>query len=58
MAEITLARSTVTNIEFTPIMIEDYAQPRLAHGEEINTILDRLQLDKISQRTSGWSPKT
>ncbi|MFA5106994.1 MAG: CapA family protein [Patescibacteria group bacterium] len=56
VAEILLAGSTVTNVEFTPIMIEDYAQPRLAQGEEINTILDRLQLDKISQRASGWSP--
>ncbi|HEU5422638.1 MAG TPA: CapA family protein [Nitrolancea sp.] len=32
----------LAGLRFVPIMIEDYYQPRLAEGDEISTILDRV----------------
>lgn len=42
IAEIQLEKTGVTDIEYYPVVIQDYSQPRMAEGEEGERILERL----------------
>lgn len=44
-ARITLDRTGVKDIRYEPIIIDDYAQPRLAEADEAGPIIERLHLD-------------
>lgn len=46
--KVILDKDNIKHVEFIPIMIEDYAQPRLATNKERDKILKYLQLDKLS----------
>jgi len=43
--EITLTKSGVNQIAVTPILIEDYCQPRMLTGEEGEKIIKRLEME-------------
>ncbi|MFA6391908.1 MAG: CapA family protein [Patescibacteria group bacterium] len=45
IAEITFSKEGISGLEFFPVIIEDYAQPRFASSEEGSVILDRLNFD-------------
>lgn len=55
IAKITFIGSSVSDIYFIPVMIEDYAQPRPAQAEEADVILGRLQLEKIGHKKNNWT---
>lgn len=43
-AAITFNRTSVTGISFTPVLIENYAQPRVLTGSEATQVMSRLKL--------------
>jgi poly-gamma-glutamate synthesis protein (capsule biosynthesis protein) len=44
IAKIIFDENGVKNIEFTPILIEDYAQPKILEGEDAERILKKLNI--------------
>lgn len=54
MALISLSSNAVTDIEFIPVLIEDYAQPRPADESETAAILARLQLQANGSSQQSW----
>ena len=44
----TIHKEEVIDIEYYPVMNEDYSQPRFADDEESETILNYLQLEKLA----------
>jgi len=44
VAEVTLSKTSITDLSFKAVIIDDFAQPRLADPEEAGPILDRLNI--------------
>ncbi|HBB02441.1 MAG: SH3 type 3 domain-containing protein, poly-gamma-glutamate synthesis protein (capsule biosynthesis protein) [Candidatus Peregrinibacteria bacterium GW2011_GWF2_38_29] len=54
-AKIDFMKAGVASINFEPILIEDYSQPRLLEGRDRENILQKTRVNYIDAKTVSWN---